>query len=78
VRRRAVLLVEAPNLLVAEGRKVARPGQKAEYPDDLVFATVTGNPISPNNVLRRWVFACERLKLCGPTSTASRARWSPS
>ena len=32
VRRRAVLLVEAPNLLVTPGRKVARPGEKAEYP----------------------------------------------
>jgi len=33
-------------------------------PDDLVFATVTGKPISPNNVLQRWVYpACERLKL---------------
>ncbi len=33
-------------------------------PDDLVFATVTGKPISPNNVLRRWVFlACDKLKL---------------
>ena len=33
VRRRAVLLVEAPNLLVAPGRIVARPGEKAEYPE---------------------------------------------
>jgi hypothetical protein len=33
VRRRAVMLVEAPNLLVAPGRKVAQPGDKAEYPE---------------------------------------------
>jgi len=33
VRRRAVMLVEAPNLLVAPGRIVARPGDKAEYPE---------------------------------------------
>jgi cytochrome c556 len=33
VRRRAVMLVEAPNLLVASGRRVARPGEKAQYPD---------------------------------------------
>ena len=33
VRRRAVMLVEAPNLLVAPGRKVAKPGEKAEYPE---------------------------------------------
>ena len=30
-------------------------------PNDLVFATVTGKQISPNNVLQRWVYpACER------------------
>ena len=33
VRRRAVMLVEAPNLLIAPGRKVARPGEKAAYPE---------------------------------------------
>lgn len=33
VRRRALMLVEAPNLLVAPGRKVAQPGEKAEYPE---------------------------------------------
>src|SRR5262245_60153669 len=33
VRRRALMLVEAPNLMVAPGRKVARPGEKAEYPE---------------------------------------------
>ena len=33
VRRRALMLVEAPNLLVAPGRKVAQPGDKAEYPE---------------------------------------------
>lgn len=33
VRRRALMLVEAPNLLVAPGRTVAKPGEKAEYPE---------------------------------------------
>src|SRR5678816_4500357 len=33
VRRRALMLFEAPNLLVAPGRKVARPGDKAKYPE---------------------------------------------
>ena len=33
VRRRALMLVEAPNLLVAPGRRVARPGEKPEYPE---------------------------------------------
>jgi len=32
-RRRALVLFEAPNLLVAPGRKVGRPGDKAEYPE---------------------------------------------
>jgi hypothetical protein len=32
VRNRAITLVEAPNLLVMRGRKVARPGEKAENP----------------------------------------------
>ena len=33
VRRRALMLVEAPNLLVVPGRTVARPGEKAKYPE---------------------------------------------
>ena len=33
VRRRALMLVEVPNLLVAPGRRVANPGDKAEYPE---------------------------------------------
>ena len=33
VRRRALLLFEAPNLLVTPGRKVAKPGEKAENRD---------------------------------------------
>ena len=42
---------------------------KRREPDDLVFATGSGKPISPNNVLRRWVFpACEALGL-------ARASW---
>src|SRR5215468_8375833 len=32
VRRRALVLMEAPNLLIMEGRKVARPGEKSENP----------------------------------------------
>ena len=33
VRRRALMLFEAPNLLVAPGRTVAKPGEKAKYPE---------------------------------------------
>ena len=32
VRRRAIALIEAPNLLMMEGRKVAKPGEKSENP----------------------------------------------
>jgi hypothetical protein len=32
-RRRAVQLLEAPNLLAMRGRKAARPGEKSENPD---------------------------------------------
>jgi integrase len=38
--------------------------EKRTEPDDLVFSTWSGKPISPNNVLRRWVFpACIKLGL---------------
>jgi integrase len=44
-----------------------RAGRTA--PDDLIFSTVSGKPISPNNVLRTWVWpACEAAEL-------SRATW---
>jgi len=32
VRRNAVRLIEAPNLLIMDGRKVAKPGEKSENP----------------------------------------------
>jgi cytochrome c556 len=32
VRRHAVILLEAPNLLAMEGRKVAQPDERAQYP----------------------------------------------
>ena len=32
VRRHAITLMEAPNLLIMEGRRVARPGEQAENP----------------------------------------------
>jgi hypothetical protein len=33
VRRHAVILLEAPNLLTMEGRQVAPPGEKAKFPE---------------------------------------------
>ena len=33
VRRHAFILLEAPNLMTMEGRKVANPQERAEYPE---------------------------------------------
>ncbi|MGE3341878.1 MAG: tyrosine-type recombinase/integrase [Vicinamibacterales bacterium] len=49
----------ALELLRAWRKRAKRTG-----PEDLVFSTWSGKPISPNNVLRRWVFpACAELGL---------------
>ena len=46
-------------------------------PDRLLFATRSGKPIAPNNVLRRWVFpACAALGLRRATWTTFRRTWS--
>ena len=45
---------------------MAEPREAA--PEALVFSTWSGKPISPNNVVRRWVFpACAKLKLANAT-----------
>ena len=57
---RRIPLSEAALKLVAEWRLHA----KRTEPDSLVFSTRLGTPISPNNMLRRWIFpACEALGL---------------
>jgi hypothetical protein len=33
VRRHALILLEAPNLMITAGRRVAQPGEKAEFPE---------------------------------------------
>lgn len=46
-------------------------------PDGLVFSTRSGKPISPNNVLRRWVFpACDTLGLPRATWLTFRRSYS--
>jgi integrase len=46
-------------------------------PDALVFSTWSGKPISPNNVLRRWVFpTCEKLGLKRATWLTLRRTYS--
>jgi integrase len=52
---RLVPLPEAALQFIAAWRKYAKKTER----DQLVFSTVSGKPISPNNVLRRWVWpAC--------------------
>jgi len=61
---RRVPLSDATVRLLAQWQERAQNTQ----PDALVFATWSGKPISPNNVLRRWVFpACATLNLPNAT-----------
>jgi len=62
----------AAHLLEAWRSKAKRSG-----PEDLVFATWSGKPISPNNVLRGSVFpACQRLGLLNATWLTFRRTYS--
>lgn len=54
-----------------------KPHAKHLEPDALIFATWSGKPISPNNVLRRWVFrACDQLTLPRATWLTFRRTYS--
>jgi integrase len=53
-----------------------RHAKKTE-PEALVFSTWSGKPISPNNVLSRWIFpACAQLKLPKATWLTFRRTYS--
>lgn len=73
---RRVPLSEMTLTLLGEWHRLA----KRTEPDALVFSTWSGKPISPNNVLRRWMFpACARLGLPNATWLTFRrtyASWS--
>jgi integrase len=70
---RQVPLSDTARYLVLEWKA---SGTKTE-PDALVFATRLGNPLSPNNVLRRAVFpACEQLGLPKATWLTFRRTYS--
>ncbi len=59
--------------VMAEWRRYVK---KAE-PEALVFSTRSGKPISPNNVLRRWIFpACTALNLPNATWLTFRRTYS--
>jgi integrase len=71
---RQVPLAESALSLLATW-KAARAKQVA--PDALVFATRSGKPIAPNNVLRPWIFpTCEALKLRHATWLTFRRTYS--
>jgi len=71
---RQIPLAESAFALLATW-KAARATHVA--PDKLVFATRSGKPIAPNNVLRRWVFpACEAQQLPHATWLTFRRTYS--
>ena len=70
--RRVPLPDAAVDLLKAWQQSAKRTG-----PDDLVFSTWSGKPISPNNVLRRWIFtACSTLGIPNATWLTFRRTYS--
>jgi integrase len=70
---RRVPLSETAWMLIGEWRSHV----KGAEPDRLVFSTRTGQPISPNNVLRRWIFpACETIGLRHATWLTFRRTYS--
>ena len=70
---RQIPLSAAAFALVAEWRTRARTGDV----NSLMFSTRSGKPISPNNVLRRWIFpACAALGLPKATWLTFRRTYS--
>jgi integrase len=70
---RRIPLAPTASLLLAEWK---RHSKRTEL-DALIFATWSGKPIAPNNVLRRWVFPlCEALKMPRATWLTFRRTYS--
>jgi len=70
---RVLPLSEGAATLLTVWQKTAR----RQGPEDLVFSTWSGKPISPNNVLRRWVVpACQALGLPNATLLTCRRTYS--
>ena len=70
---RTIPLPDAALQLLAAWKTRARP---AAAPD-LIFSTVSGKPISPNNVLRRWIWpACQTADLPRVTWLTFRRTYS--
>jgi integrase len=57
--------------------RVWRARARRKAPEDLIFSTVSGKPISPNNVLRTWVWpACQAAGLPRATWLTFRRTYS--
>jgi integrase len=70
---REIPLSEAAMQYITEWKRQA----KGVEPERLVFATRSGKPISPNNVLRRWIFpACAAQRLAHATWLTFRRTYS--
>ena len=70
---RPIPLSDTALQLLADWRGRARP----TGPDDLMFATGSGKPISPNNVLRTWIWpACQAAGLQRATWLTFRRTYS--
>ena len=70
---RRVPLSDATVVLLEEWKRHV----KRTEPEALLFSTWSGKPISPNNVLRRWVFpACTQLGLPRATWLTFRRTYS--
>ena len=70
---RQIPLSAGARQLVADWRPYAR----STAPDALVFSTWSGKPISPGNVLRRWVFpACDAVGVKRATWLTFRRTYS--
>jgi integrase len=70
---RQIPLSDSALRFIAEWKRCA----KRTEPNDLVFSTRAGKPITPNNVLRRSIFpACEALELPHATWLTFRRTYS--
>lgn len=59
------------------GNSCARQRARRTAAADLIFSTVSGKPISPNNILRRWIWpACQAADLPRVTWLTFRRTYS--
>ena len=72
----SVRLIPLPEIAV-ELLQTWQSQARRTAPEDLIFSTVSGKPISPNNVLRTWVWpACQAAELSRVTWLTFRRTYS--